>query len=174
MQFELEKAIAVLERTPAALRALLDGLPAEWTASNEGENTWSPFDVLGHLVHGEKTDWIPRARIILESGESRPFESFDRFAQFRESEGKTLGELLDEFARLRAENLEALAGMRLEAADFDRTGTHPELGRVTLGELLATWVAHDLDHVVQVSRTMAKQYRDEVGPWRAFLSVLRS
>ena len=173
MKLELEKAVAVLERTPATLRSLLEGLPSEWTASNEGGETWSPFDVVGHLVHGEKTDWIPRARVILDAGESRPFETFDRFAQFRESEGKTLGELLDEFAALRAENLEALAGMQLAAADFDRAGTHPELGRVTLGELLATWVAHDLDHVVQVSRTMAKQYRDEVGPWRAFISVLR-
>jgi hypothetical protein len=170
---ELDEAVAVLSRTPATLRSLLDGLPPRWTENNEGGETWSPFVVVGHLVHGERTDWIPRARVILESGEDRPFTPFDRFAQFRESEGKSLAELLDEFEALRRENLSILAGMELGASDLARTGTHPDLGRVTLGELLATWVAHDLDHVVQIARTMAKQYSEAVGPWRAYLSVVR-
>jgi hypothetical protein len=173
MHVDLERAVEVLSRTPGALRALLEGLPDEWTTGNEGGATWSPFDVLGHLIHGEQTDWIPRAKIILEAGEDRPFPPFDRFAQFQASEGKTLGALLDEFEARRARSLEILAALSLGPGDLERTGTHPELGRVTLGQLLATWVVHDLDHIVQVSRTMAKQYGDEVGPWRAYLSVLR-
>src|SRR5262249_34714939 len=140
---------------------------------NEGEKTWSPFDVLGHLIHGEKTDWIPRAKMILESGDSRTFESFDRFAQERESKGKRLDELLDQFEALRAENLHILEDMKLTPRDLQRPGMHPQLGSVTLGQLLATWVAHDLDHLVQISRTMARQYRDAVGPWREFLTVVR-
>jgi len=170
--FVLEEGIAILSRTPATLDALLRGLPDGWIAANEGGATWSPFDVTGHLIHGERTDWIPRARIILEHGEARPFDSFDRFAQSSLSAGRTLASLLDEFAALRAENLHALAAMRLTAADLDRRGRHPELGAVTLRQLLATWVAHDLDHVVQVSRVLARHYSDDVGPWRAYLRII--
>jgi uncharacterized damage-inducible protein DinB len=170
-EFRLTDAVALLERTPAALAALLDGLPGTWTAATEGEKTWSPYDVIGHLIHAERTDWIPRARHIL-SGESRPFEAFDREAQFRESRGKTLAELLATFSERRRESLAALAGMELSGADLARTGLHPELGTVTLGQLLATWVVHDLDHVGQIARTMAKAYTGAVGPWTAYLSIL--
>jgi hypothetical protein len=152
---------------------MLEDLPPEWTRSNEGGETWSPFDVLGHLIHGEQTDWIPRAMLILEKGETQPFSPFDRFAQFRESEGKTLAELLAEFETARAQSVRTLEGWGLDPADLNKTGLHPDLGRVTLGELLATWVTHDLDHIVQVARTMAKQYDTAVGPWREYLSVLK-
>ena len=168
----MEEAVAVLARTPPTLDALLRGLPAGWIAAHEGGQTWSPFDVVGHLIHGEHTDWIPRMRIILEHGEARAFDKFDRFAQFVASEGRTLGDLLDEFAVLRRESLRQLESMNLTEADFERRGRHPELGVVTLGQLLATWVAHDLDHVVQVSRVLARQYSDEVGPWRAYLRII--
>jgi hypothetical protein len=171
-RFKLDDASAVLERTPACLSALLSGLPDTWVTATEGEGTWSPYDVMGHLIHGEHTDWIPRARHIL-AGESRPFEKFDRTAQFTESGGKSLGELLATFAELRRENVATLAGMKLTEDDFARRGTHPELGEVTLGQLLATWVVHDLDHVAQVARVMAKTYADAVGPWQAYLSILR-
>jgi hypothetical protein len=171
-EFDLTTGIAVLERTPPTLRALLDGLPAEWTAANEGPQTWSPFDTVGHLIHGERTDWIPRARIILAQGPSRRFEPFDRFAQFRESEGKSLRDLLDEFEALRAGSLATLKGWRLTDAQLALTGEHPALGPVTLCQLLATWVAHDLGHIAQVARVMAKQYREAVGPWREYLPVL--
>jgi hypothetical protein len=140
--------------------------------AHEGGQTWSPFDVVGHLIHGEHTDWIPRARIILEHGEARAFDKFDRFAQFTASDGRTLGSLLDEFASMRRENLRQLESMHLTDADLDRRGRHPELGVVTLRQLLATWVAHDLDHVVQISRVLARQYADEVGPWRAYLRII--
>ena len=172
MEFDLEAGIAVLERTPHGLRALLSGLPPTWTGATEGPETWSPFDIVGHLIHGERTDWIQRARIILAQGQERRFAPFDRFAQFRESEGKTLAELLDEFAELRAENLVTLAGWRLTDAQLALRGEHPELGPVTLRQLLATWVAHDLGHVAQTARVMAKQYREAVGPWRAYLPVM--
>jgi hypothetical protein len=168
----VDEAIAILERTPAALDALLRGLPDGWLAANEGGETWSPFDVIGHLIHGERTDWIPRARLILEHGDARPFEKFDRFAQFSASEGRTLASLLDELAALRRDNVRELAAMRLTDADLDRRGRHPELGAVTLRQLLATWVAHDLDHVAQVSRVLARQYADEVGPWQAYLRII--
>ena len=171
--FGLAEAIEVLSRTPATLMALLEDLPPVWTESNEGGETWSPYVVLGHLVHGERADWIPRARIIREHGESRPFDSFDRFAQFRESEGKTLADLLNEFVGLRRENLETLSGWELSESDLDRKGTHPSLGTVTMRELIATWVVHDLDHIGQIARTMAKQYTAAVGPWSAYLSILR-
>jgi hypothetical protein len=172
MEFSLDATTAVLERTPAVLDAMLRGLPDAWTRSNEGEKTFSPFDVVGHLIHGEKTDWIPRAQIILEHGESRPFDRYDRFAQERESAGQTLDQLLDEFARLRRENLATLRGWNLHAAAFDRRGTHPILGTVTLGQLLATWAAHDLTHHHQIARCMAHQVRDAVGPWTKFLGVM--
>jgi hypothetical protein len=154
------------------LDALLRGLPDEWTASNEGPDTFTPFDVVGHLIHSERTDWVVRARIILEHGPAVPFEPFDRFAQSEQSRGKRLPDLLDEFARLRAQNLETLRGLRLTDSDLERTGSHPTLGTVTLRQLLATWVAHDLSHVGQVVRVMAKQYRETVGPWRAYLPLL--
>jgi hypothetical protein len=168
----VEEAAAVLARTPGALDALLRGLPEDWIGANEGGETWSPFDVIGHLIHGEKTDWMPRVRIILEHGESRPFDKFDRFAQLAASEGRSLGSLLEEFAALRDENVRQLLRLRLSEADLGRRGRHPELGGVTLRQLLATWVAHDLDHVVQISRVLARQYSDEVGPWRAYLRVI--
>ena len=171
-EFRLDEAIAVLTRTPATLDALLRGMPDIWVRCNEGNATWSPFDIVGHLVVGERTDWMPRARIILEKGEARPFDPFDRFAQEEESKGKSLEQLLDEFASLRSENLAALRTLNLHQADLPRRGTHPALGPVTLSELLATWAVHDLTHVHQLSRVMAHQYRDAVGPWRAYLGVL--
>jgi hypothetical protein len=172
MEFDLNQAVAALAKTPATLTALLKDLPREWTESNEGPATWSPYDVVGHLIHGERADWIPRARIILEHGEARPFDPFDRFAQFTESRGQPLAELLAEFAALREQSLRALGELKLGAAELERAGQHPALGRVTLKELLATWVAHDLDHLGQIARTMAKQYASEVGPWKAYLSIL--
>jgi hypothetical protein len=171
-RFDLTQAIAALARTPSVFRTLLQGVPEWWTNANEGPDTFSAFDNLGHLVHGERTDWIPRARIILEHGRSRPFEPFDRFAQAHESRGKTLGDLLNELERLRADNLEVLRNWRLGARELTLEGEHPALGRVTLAQLLATWVVHDLGHLAQTSRVLAKQYRDEVGPWRAYLPVL--
>ena len=172
MDLNLTAGIAVLERTPQTLRAMLAGLPPAWTEATEGPETWSPYVIVGHLIHGERTDWIPRARIILAQGPERRFTPYDRFAQFRESEGKSLAELLDEFARLRAENVATLAGWRLTDGQLDLTGEHPEFGSVTLRQLLATWVAHDLGHVAQTARVMAKQYRDAIGPWRAYLPIV--
>lgn len=172
MNFDLTRALPVLERTPATFLALLGGLPEAWTTPNEGPDTFSAFDNLGHLVHLERTDWIPRARIILAQGSDRRFAPVDRFAQYRESKGKSVGDLLDEFARLRAENLQTLRGWGLTDREFALTGEHPELGTVTLEQLLATWVAHDLGHIAQTSRVLAKQYREAVGPWRAYLPVL--
>jgi hypothetical protein len=172
MEFKLTSGIEILERTPATFRTLLGGLPEAWTAANEGPDTFSAFDNVGHLIHGERTDWIPRARIILAQAAVRRFEPFDRFAQYRESEGKGLAELLDEFATLRRDNLEILRSWRLSDRQLTLEGEHPELGTVTLGQLLATWVAHDLGHVAQTARVLAKQYRDAVGPWRAYLPVL--
>ena len=168
----LDDAVAVLERTPASLTALLAGLPETWVSATEGGGTWSPFDVVGHLIHGERTDWIPRARHIL-LGEMRPFEPFDRTAQFTESEGKSLDELLATFADLRRESVAALLAMKLTDEDLGRRGLHPELGEVTLAQLLATWVVHDLDHLGQIARTMAKAYSGAVGPWSAYLSILK-
>jgi hypothetical protein len=165
--------MTLLERTPRILRSMLQDLPLELAAANEGDQTWSPFDVLGHLIHGERTDWIPRLKILMESGESRAFDPFDMYAQFEASKGKTIEELLDTFYALRSESIRALSEMRIGPDDLARTGKHPELGRVTLEELLATWVAHDLDHIVQISRTMAKQYRESVGPWQQYLSILK-
>ncbi|HEX8719305.1 MAG TPA: DinB family protein [Pyrinomonadaceae bacterium] len=170
--FKLGDALAVLERTPASLRALLAGLPETWARATEGEGTWSPYDVVGHLIHGERADWVPRARHIL-AGETRPFEPFDRNAQFKEGGGESLDELLETFSALRRESVAALAAMGLAEEDLGRKGLHPELGEVTLGQLLATWVVHDLDHVAQVARTMAKAYAEAVGPWSAYLSILR-
>jgi len=173
MEHNLEYTISLLSHTPDTLNALLRNLPEEWTQRNEGENTWSSFDVVGHLVHGELTDWMPRARMILEHGESRTFEPFDRFAQERASKGKTLGQLLDEFESLRAEKLSELKALNLRSEDLAKRGRHPELGIVTLSQLLATWAVHDMTHLHQISRIMAHQYRHAVGPWSAYLGVLR-
>jgi DinB superfamily len=172
MQHNLQGTIALLARTPAALDALLRGLPETWTLCNEGEKTWSAFDVLGHLIHGERTDWMPRAKMILQFGESKAFEPFDRWAQERDSQGKSLAQLLDEFARLRSENLSELRALNLRPEDLARRGLHPALGVVTLSQLLATWAAHDLTHLHQISRVLAHQYREGVGPWREYLGVL--
>ena len=172
MDFDLTPSVTVLERTPHALRAMLEGLPPAWIDADEGPETWSPYVIVGHLVHGERTDWIPRARVILAQGPQRRFTPYDRFAQFRESQGKSLADLLDEFARLRRDNLVTLAGWHLTDAQLALEGEHPEFGRVTLRQLLATWVAHDLGHVAQAARVMAKQYREAVGPWRAYLPVM--
>ena len=172
-EFNLAETIAVLTRTPATLNALLRGLPEIWVQGNEGKDTWNAFDVVSHLIVGERTDWMPRARIILESGEERPFDPFDRFAHLQESRGKSLEQLLDDFARLRRENLAALQALNLQPEDLKRRGKHPALGVVTLSELLATWAVHDLTHVHQLSRVMAHQYRYGVGPWSAYLGVLQ-
>jgi hypothetical protein len=172
-EFSLAEATAVLTRTPVTLNALLRGLPNIWVHRNEGKDTWSAFDIVGHLIFAERTDWMLRARIILENGEARPFDPFDRFAQVQESQGKSLEQLLDDFARLRRENLAALQALNLQPEDLKRRGKHPALGVVTLSELLATWTVHDLTHVHQLSRVMAHQYREEVGPWSAYLGVLK-
>lgn len=173
MQHNLNDTIALLARTPAVLDALLRDLPDSWTLQNEGENTWSAFDVVGHLIHGELTDWMPRARMILQFGDSKTFEPFDRLAQERESRGKSLPELLDEFARLRSKNLDELRALNLREKDFASRGRHPSLGTVMLSQLLATWAAHDLTHVHQISRIMAHQYSEAVGPWKRYLGVMQ-
>src|SRR5262245_21881867 len=170
--FTMDEGVAILARTPAALDAMLRGLPDGWIAAHEGGDTWSPFDIVGHLIHGEVTDWLARVKIVLAQGEARPFDKFDRLAQFRLSEGRTLDRLLDEFAARRAANLRELGALQISEADLGRRGTHPAFGAVTLRQLLATWVAHDLDHVVQISRVLARQYSDEVGPWRAYLRII--
>jgi hypothetical protein len=170
----LEESLAVLTRTPATLDAMLRDLPESWITATEGSSTWSPYVVVGHLIHGEKTDWLPRAMIILEHGAGRPFESFDREAQFHESQGKSMSELLDEFAERRADNLVQLRTLDLQPAQLEMVGAHPALGRVTLRQLLATWTAHDLAHILQISRVMAKRYQQEVGPWAEYLSVMRT
>ena len=172
MNFDLTNGIAVLERTPATLAAMLDGLPATWIDADEGPDTWSPYVIVGHLLHGERSDWIPRAKIILAQGPQRRFEPFDRNAPFRESEGKSLAQLLDEFARLRAKNLATLAQWKLTDRQLALEGEHPAFGLVTLSQLLATWVVHDLGHIAQMARVMAKQYKSAIGPWRAYLPVV--
>ena len=172
MEFELADVIDILRRTPATLNSLLRDLPELWLVQNEGSETWSPYDVIGHLIHGEETDWIPRAQIIFEHGETRAFEPFDRVAMFDASKGKSITELLDTFAQLRAANLHELQAMNLTADLLDKRGRHPELGVVTLRQLLSAWVVHDLGHIRQVVRVLSKQYRDGVGPWKAYLSIL--
>ncbi|SRR5258706_7655837 len=172
MDFVLEQALPQLERTPVVIATMLRGLPDPWLKANEGGDTWAPIEVIGHLIHGERTDWIPRTRIILEQGETRPFDRYDRLAQRQWLAGMTVEELLGIFATLRTENLATLRDWNLSAADLQRTGMHPALGRVTLGQLLAAWVVHDLDHVTQIARTQAKQYTVAVGPWTAYMGVL--
>jgi DinB superfamily len=172
MRFELASSLDILRRTPSTLRALLDGADDAWTRSNEGSDTFSPFDVVGHLIDGEETDWMPRARIILSRDPAATFAPYDRFRHYERNRGRSLASLLDEFGRLRAANLESLAVWNLGDAELDLRAMHPSLGPVTLRQLLATWVAHDLGHVAQVARVMAKQYRDQVGPWVEYLPVL--
>jgi hypothetical protein len=169
----LDECLSILTRTPTTLDALLRDLPDSWTSATEGSGTWSPYDVIGHLVHAEKTDWIPRLTIILEHGPSRAFDPFDREAQFRDSHGKSLSVLLDEFSAARRGSLGHLRSLNLRPGDLDRAGTHPDLGPVTARQLLATWTAHDLGHLLQISRVMAKRYRQEVGPWAEYLSVMK-
>ncbi|WP_299214263.1 DinB family protein [uncultured Aquimarina sp.] len=172
MKFELDKAILILERTPILLKGFLKELPSEWIYKNEGGKTWSPFDVMGHLIHGEKTDWIVRTEIILSDVPDKTFEPFDRFAQFENSKGKTLSALLIEFETLRNSNLMLLKSKNLSSGDLNRKGMHPELGEVKLSQLLAAWVVHDLGHIAQIVRVIAKQYKDEVGPWPQYLTIL--
>ena len=171
MNFQPDQGIEVLGRTPAVLRALLGGLSDVWVLSNYGDKTFSPFDVVGHLIHGERTDWIPRARIILAHGEARAFEPFDRYAMYKDSQGKSLAELLDTFETLRRQNIGELQAMQLTPEKLALRGTHPELGAVTMEQLLAMWVVHDLNHIHQIAKSMAFQYRDNVGPWRRFVSI---
>jgi len=173
MEYKLENTMAVLERTPRVMDVLLRGLPEIWTMRNEGGGTWSVFEVMGHLIHGEREDWVPRVKMVLEYGETRTFARFDREGHVREIRGKSLGELLDEFARLRAENLKELRALRLGNDELARRGQHPGFGAVTLSELLATWAAHDMTHLHQISRIMAHQYRELVGPWSVYLGVLQ-
>jgi uncharacterized damage-inducible protein DinB len=172
LRFSLDDAVPVLRRTPEILRVWLSDLPDSWTMTDEGPETWSPFDIVGHLIHGERTDWMDRVELILAHGDRRPFVPFDRFAQFTASRGKSLGQLLDTFAELRTSNLIRLQSLRLTPEDFDRPGRHPELGSVNLGQLLATWVAHDLNHLGQIARVMGRQYTDAVGPWLEYLPLL--
>lgn len=172
MSFNLNSAIEILEQTPFSLKTLLSNLSDEWIYCNEGPETWSAFDIMGHLIHGEKTDWIQRLDIILGDTNNKTFESFDRFAQFKNSKGKTLADLIQEFSELRNKNLEFLRSLNLSEDHFNLKGIHPELGEVNLKQLLATWVTHDLGHIAQMARVMAKHYKDEVGPWEAYTPIL--
>lgn len=173
MNFTLEKSIDILERTPAVLQAMLENISDDWTMHNEGGETWSVYDVIGHLIYGEKTDWIPRTEIILSEKADKSFIPFDRFAQFRESKGKSVHELLAEFTILRKKNIEILRLKNLSGKDFDKKGVHPAFGEVTLAQLLSTWAVHDLNHIAQIVRVMANQYKQEVGPWIEYLRILR-
>jgi len=174
LELDLEQAISVLERTPATLQSLLKGLPDPWISNNEGPDSWSPFDIVGHLIHGEKTDWVPRIKIILEYGPVKTFEPFDRFAMFQDSRGKSLDDLLYEFEQLRLQNLNVLRELNLQPRDFSQRGMHPDLGPVTLKQLLATWVVHDLSHLAQIAEVMARQYREQIGPWKTYFPVLHT
>jgi hypothetical protein len=173
MNFSLERSIEILERTPAVLNVLLQGISAEWTSNNEGQDTWSVYDIIGHFIHGEETDWMPRAEIILSENEDKAFVPFDRFAQFENSKGKTLQQLLAEFAMLRKKGIEQLLSKNITAEDLEKKGIHPAFGEVTLSQLLAAWVAHDLNHIAQIARVMAKQYKEATGPWPAYLKILQ-
>jgi hypothetical protein len=173
MDFRLDDALPVLRRTPSVLRDLLADLPEGWTKGVEGPDAWSPFDVVGHLIHAERTDWVPRIEHMLRHGDEVPFPPFDREAMFAASRGLSLGELLETFDQLRAESVNRLVTLGLTDADMARHGRHPEFGVVTMGQHIATWVAHDLSHIGQIVRVMAKQYSEAVGPWRAYLSILR-
>ena len=172
MKYSLERSYEILDRTPAVLQSLLAGLSDDWIMPNEGPETFSPYDVVGHLIHGEKTDWTERAKMIMEFGDTKTFVPWNRFAQYEESKGKTLQELLDEFAAIRKENITWFKSLQLTEADLDKKGMHPVLGSVTLRNLLSTWVVHDLTHIAQVTRVMAKQYKGEMGPWPEFFRIL--
>lgn len=172
MNFDINKSIDILQRTPAVLESLLENISDDWAFANEGPDTFSPFDVLGHLVHGEKTDWIVRMEIILSDSENKTFEPFDRFAQFEESKGKSINQLLSEFKSLRNKNIEILQSKNFIESDFAKLGLHPSLGEVTLKDLLATWTVHDLGHIAQITRVMSKCYKDEVGSWLDYLPIL--
>lgn len=174
MSFDLYKSIEILERTPAVITDMLHGLSEEWTGQNEGPDTWSPYDIVGHLIHGEKTDWITRMNIIRSVGTDKRFEPFDRFAQIRDGKGKTLSQLLDAFRSLREQNLQVLRSANLIPEDLSKEGIHPAFGSVSLSQLLAAWVVHDLNHIAQIARVMAVQYRSAVGPWVAYLRVLQT
>jgi hypothetical protein len=171
MEFQLEQAVPILERAPRAISALLRDLPEDWTRVDEGPDTWSPREVVAHLINGERTDWIPRARIILKQGKYRRFDPFDRFAELKTP--RPLSDLLEEFEKLRAENVATLRGWNLKESDLELTGEHPEFGNVTMRQLLATWVVHDLSHIAQITRTMARAYTEAVGPWTAYFRVLQ-
>ncbi|MDG5492903.1 DinB family protein [Psychroserpens sp. SPM9] len=173
MEYNLEQAKQILERTPELLKLQLSGLSSSWIIKNEGENTWSPYDVVGHFIHGEKTDWMQRAEIIINQGTSQPFKPFDRFAQFEESKRKSLDELLNEFENLRKSNLKKLEQLNITEETLKLKGIHPDFGEVTLKQLLSTWVVHDFNHLAQINRVMAKQYQKQVGPWIAYLSILK-
>lgn len=173
MNFELNKSIKILERTPAVFRALFQDLDCEWATINEGPKTWSAYDIIGHLIHGEQTDWIPRAKIILGDNEDKTFKPFDRFAQETLSKGKSTNELLEEFTRLRQESLQQLKAWKLTDEDLNKKGVHPELGAVTLAQLLSTWTIHDLAHINQLSRVMVKHYANDVGPWKNYIRLLK-
>ncbi len=174
MEFQFDEALPVLRRTPTVLRALLQDLPDSWIEANEGSGTWTPFDVVGHLIHAERTNWFPRVQHVLQHADRVPFLPFEREAMFEVSRGQSLGELLEAFSQLRSENLDRLVALKLTEADLGRLGLHPQFGAVTLGQHLSTWVAHDLSHINQVVRVMAKQYAAAVGPWQAYLSILRT
>jgi len=172
MNFNLNESIEILERTPIVLESMLSDLPSSWIKSNEGENTWSPYDILGHFIYGEKTDWIVRIKIILSQTGNKTFEPFDRFAQLKEKQDKKISELIAEFKSLRKRNLKELKSFNISDKDLELKGIHPELGEVTLEQLISTWVVHDLGHIAQISRVMAKQYKTKVGPWKAYLGIL--
>ncbi len=172
MKYSLERSYEILDRIPIVLQSLLAGLSDDWVMPNEGPETFSPYDVIGHLIHGEKTDWVVRAKMILEFGNTQTFERYDRFAQYEESKGKSLHQLLDEFAAARKKNMIWFKALNLTETDLDKKGMHPVLGDVTLRNLLATWVVHDLTHIAQVTRVMAKQYKEEMGPWQEFFRIL--
>ncbi len=173
MEYNVDKSIEILERTPHVLRHLLSGISEDWIVNNEGENTWSPFDVIGHLIHGEEVDWLTRTKVILEFGESKTFEPFDRFAQFEKSKGKSIGQLLDEFEQWRKSNLEEFKSLGITESDLKKTGFHPELRKITLRNMLSSWVIHDLGHIAQIVRTMAKQYSSEIGPWDEYMGIIK-
>jgi len=172
MKYQLDQAIEILERTPVVLENLLANLSADWITATEGGETWSPYDVVGHLIHGERTDWPERIQKIIDPQQDNHFRPFDRFAQFQESQGKSLQQLLDEFAQLREKNLTMLRELHLNENDLDKTGIHPAFGEVTLRQLLSTWTTHDLNHLAQIARVLAKQYSEEVGPWKQYLRIL--
>ena len=174
MKFDVEKSLEILERTPDVLITMLRDISADWTSVNESGDSWSVYDIIGHLIHGEKTDWVPRTDIILSEETDKNFTPFDRFAQFEDSRGKTLGRLLQEFKMLRERNIEQLRSKNITGEDLAQTGIHPAFGEVTLKQLLSTWVVHDLNHIAQICRVMANQYKEEVGPWTVYLKILQS